>query len=297
MRAYNAEVADDRKLHFYGFDSPTEMMYADSPRRMLEFVLEYLDAVDAESGRRHRERIAGLVGQDAAWENQAAAMDATKSIGLSPAATSLRIAVEDLAAELWIRRPEFASATDAERYAEAAHYVSAARQLLVYHAAMASTSENRLAECLGLRDAMMAENLMYIVERERPRGRVLAFAHNMHLKFGPAAWQWGPNSLVWWPAGAHVRQMLASRYAAIGVSVGESAEIGLMQPEAGTLEALLNGSPNTARLVPTHLGRELPAVAVASIPMRSPSTKTAYFPFTAQSVTDFDWLAVLNAAD
>jgi erythromycin esterase-like protein len=37
-----------------------------------------------------------------------------------------------------------------------------------------------------LRDAIMADNLAYIVERERARGRVLAFAHNSHLQRGKA---------------------------------------------------------------------------------------------------------------
>ena len=43
MRAYNADPAHGKKLQFYGFDSPTEMMWSDSPRRLVEFVLDYLD--------------------------------------------------------------------------------------------------------------------------------------------------------------------------------------------------------------------------------------------------------------
>jgi erythromycin esterase-like protein len=302
MRAYNANAADAEKVHFYGFDSPTEMMYADSPRQMLEFVLDYLAAVDVESTRAHRERISGLIGDDAAWENQAAAMEPTKSFGLSPAATSLRIAVEDLVTELWVRRPEFMTAAGADRYAEAAHYASAARQLLVYHAAMAGTSEKRLVECLGIRDAMMAENLTYIVSRERSRpstgsgqgSRVLAFAHNMHLQCGKAAWLWGPNLHTWWPAGSHLRRMMGSRYAVIGVSTAESEEIGLARAEARSLEGMLSGGPGAASLAPTHLGVGLPADQVATLSTRSASTKMAYFPFSSQGVTDFDWLAVLD---
>jgi hypothetical protein len=36
------------------------------------------------------------------------------------------------------------------------------------------------------------------------------------------------------------------------------------------------------------------AEQMTAIATRSASTKTAYFPFTSQSLTDFDWLAVLN---
>ena len=84
-------------------------------------------------------------------------------------------------------------------------HASLARQLLNYHAALARPSANRIAELLGIRDLMMADNLAYAVTRERGRGKVLAFAHNSHLKRGQAQWQLGPHALAWWPAGAHLQ--------------------------------------------------------------------------------------------
>ena len=39
MRAYNAEPSHEVKLRFYGFDSPTEMIFSDSPSHVLHFVL------------------------------------------------------------------------------------------------------------------------------------------------------------------------------------------------------------------------------------------------------------------
>ena len=113
-------------------------------------------------------------------ENPAAAMDPTQSVGLSDAATALRIETEDLMTELQIRRPELVARSDRDRYLEAVQYASVARQLLNYHAALARTSDKRVAELLGIRDAMMADNLAYVVTRERGRGKVLAFAHNAH---------------------------------------------------------------------------------------------------------------------
>ena len=304
MRAYNADPAHRVKLQFYGSDSPTEMMWTDSPRQLLEFVLDYLSSIDRDSAQVHRDRIEPLLGDDAAWETQAAAMDPSKSIGLSPVATSLRIAVDGLSTELLIRRPELVAASDAERYAEAAHYASAARQLLVYHAAIAGSSNNRLAECLGIRDAMMADNLAYIVSRERarasigsaPAGKVLAFAHNSHLKCGQAQWQLGPQLLAWWPAGSHLQQMLGPRYAVIGMGVGNSEANGLSDPDSGTLENYLSNATGSAYFIPTHLGQGLPTLAIAALPTRSGSTKNhGYFPFTPQSLTDFHWLAVLDS--
>ena len=82
MRGYNADAARDssgkRELRFYGFDSPTEMMNTDSPGRVLNFVLGYLESVDASCGQEFRQRIEPLIGDDAVWETTEAAFDPTK---------------------------------------------------------------------------------------------------------------------------------------------------------------------------------------------------------------------------
>lgn len=54
-------------------------------------------------------------------------------------------------------------------------------QLLNFHAAIARKS--RPADLLGIRDASMADNLAFIVARERGRGKVLAFAHKTSFLF------------------------------------------------------------------------------------------------------------------
>jgi erythromycin esterase-like protein len=297
MRGYNANPARGVTLHFYGFDSPNEMMWSDSPRRLMKFVLDYLDSVGVHNEER-RKRIAGLLGDDAPWETQEAAFDPAKSIGSSPAATALRIEVEELVSELNVRRPEFAAATGEADYREAVQYVAVARQLLNYHAAVARPSNNRTAHLLGIRDAMMADNLAYVVARERVRGRVLAFAHNTHLQRGLASWQWGPNLLEWWPAGAHVSTMLGPRYAVIGTGVGTSEAHGIAPPEPGTLEAHLAAAPGPARFIPTRPVQSLDKATIAALPTRSGATKNpGYFPLAAKSLADFDWLAVLDSTE
>lgn len=294
MRAYNADHAHQPPLRFYGWDSPTEMMFSDSPRQALHLALEALASLDPVAAQTHRERIDALLGPDAAWENPAAMMDPAQSVGGSPAATALRGATEDLIVELHLRRPEW-MALGAELVDEAELYAVTARCLLSYHAEVARASGDRTARLLGLRDAWMADNLARIVTRERGRGRVLAFAHNSHLKRGKALWQWGPDALSWWPAGAHLAAMLGARYAVIGTGVGVSPGNGIGQPEAGTLEALLTSAPGPARWVPTHLGAGLPASAVAALPTRSGSARNlTYFALTPASLTDFNALAVVD---
>ena len=298
MRQYNADPSHRIKLQFYGFDSPTEMTSTDSPAQVLHFVLDYLASIDSVSAKEHRERIDLLLGQDSDWENPAAMMDPTKSIGLSPAATALRIETEDLISELHVRRPELVAKSDESHYLEAVQYATVARQLLNYHATLARKAEpgKRIVEGLGIRDVMMADNLEYIVSRERGRGKVLAFAHNSHLQRGKAQWQLGTNLLTWWPVGSHLNEMFGPRYTVIGSAVGVSDANGIGQPEAGTLEAQLTAVPGPARFIPTHKGQGLPTSAIEALPTRSGSMKNStYFPLTPQSFTDFDWLVVLDS--
>jgi erythromycin esterase-like protein len=167
MRQYNADSAHDNNLHFYGFDSPTEMTTSDSPRQLLTLVLEYLASIDRVRADEWRQRIETLLGRDADWENPEAAFTPAKSIGLSGAAIELRIETEDLISELHLRRPELVAARDAENYLETLHHATQARQLLNYHATVARESPSRIADLLGIRDCMMADNLAYIVSRER----------------------------------------------------------------------------------------------------------------------------------
>jgi len=299
MRCYNANPSHRVKVNFYGFDSPTEMTSSDSPRQVLYFALDYLCSIDSVSGQEHRERIDSLLGQDSDWENPAAMMDPTKSIGLSPAAEALRIEVEDLIMELRLRRPELVAKSDESHYMEAVQYATISKQLLNYHAALARTSakpDERIVEGLGIRDLVMADNLAYIVSRERGRGKVLAFAHNSHLQLGKAQWQLGADLLVWWPAGAQLNETLGPCYSVIGSAVGVSDFNGIGQPEAGTLEARLTAVPGQARFIPTHRGKGLPTSEITSLPTRSGSIRNpTYFALTSQSFTDFDWLAVLDS--
>jgi erythromycin esterase len=293
MRLYNADPSHRVKLRFYGFDIPGLTGGPASPRQVLEFALDYLASVGA-IGQERRERIDALLGQDAQWENTAALMDPSKAVGLSPDATALRIETEDLITELRTCRADLVALSDEERHSEALHYATVARQLLSFHAAIARKAG--AAELLAIRDLLMADNLAYVVARERGRGKVLVFAHNAHLQRGKVTMPIGADVCAWWPAGSHVNETLGPRYAVIASAVGVSDDNGIGQPEAGTLEARLLASPGAARLIPTHRGEGLPAAEIAALPMRSGSRKNpSYQALTPRCFADFDWLAVLNA--
>jgi erythromycin esterase len=300
MRQYNRDPSHTVKLRFYGFDLPTGAIGVAGPRQSLERALACLSAVDGGSGEAHRQRIEPLLGEDGDWENTAAYRDPALSPGGSPQAAALRAATEDLITELRARRLELGNDANEGQHAKALLYAAMTRQLLSFHAALARGAGQ--AELLGIRGALMADNLAFIAERERGRGKALVFAHNAHVRRGMMtglpSWRQARDvgSFSWWPAGAYLDRMLGERYAVIGTALGVSAENGIAPSESGTLEAMLTSPSAPARLIPTHRGAGLAAEAIAALPTRAASeSNRSYAPLSPQSLSHFDWLAVLNS--
>lgn len=272
IREHNAKTDD--QVHFHGFDMPLGKMAFASPRLMIERLYDVVPA--------RRDRLERLIGDDADWENPAVIGDPSKGVGGTPRANDLRIEVEEIVAELRRRGPEL----DALRHAAALHDAQVARQLLAAHAAMARMAG--YAEVLGIRDTIMADNLEFILARERSRGKVLVFAHNGHLKRGRMHWKMGDVTHEWWPAGAHVSRSLGGRYAVIGTGVGVSEENGIAAPEAGSLEARFTDTV----LIPSATA---PAALVAALTPRTGSRRNpTYFPWTVDCLADYDWLAFVT---
>ena len=78
MREYNSDPSHVHKLHFYGFDSPTEMLASDSPKQLIYFVLDFLGTIDPVQGEEHRQRIEPFLGQESDWDNPDALIDPAK---------------------------------------------------------------------------------------------------------------------------------------------------------------------------------------------------------------------------
>jgi erythromycin esterase len=295
MRRYNSDAAATVKLHFYGIDLPLGQGGLASPERVFEIVFQYLEIVDPDAARRLRDRIIPLLGEAADWERPAAFFDPAQSIGLSPAATELRIAGQDLITELRIRRPELVAKSDPLAFAEALHHADLALKLLNAHAALATPGA--YAQMLGIRDLMMADNLGHIVSCESARGKVLVFAASGHLKRTMTQWRLPPGDEVkeWWPAGSHLTETFGPRYALIGMALGVSEENGIGSPEPGTLEARLLEAGGSF-FIPTHRGKRALGAAAATLPVRSGSTlNPTYAPLTAESLEDFDCIVFFDA--
>ena len=247
MREHNRDRPPADRLRFYGFDAPTELTGAASPRGALAALHGYLAAhLPADLLPCSLETIEGLVGDDGRWMDPAAAMDPSRSVGASREAGELRLLADDLDALLRSESPRLVAAAQEEDWWRACLHGRTAAGLLRYHAAMADGSGSRAAQIsrlMGRRDTMMSENLQAIAAREARRGPTLVFAHNSHLQKGRSGWQlpvgWGGGTVSWWSAGAIAGAQMGDRYAFLASALGSAAEQGLGVPGPDTLEGAL----------------------------------------------------------
>ena len=286
MRQYNLGRDAANRLRFYGFDAPTEITGAPSPREALTALHGYLAAhLEADSLPCNLETIEGLVGDDERWSNPEAAMDPSRSVGASREAGELRLLADDLDALLTSESPRLVAAASEEDWWRACLHGRTAAGLLRYHAAMADGSGPRAAQVSRLmvqRDTMMSENLRAIAAQEARRGPTLVFAHNSHLQKDrsslllPAGW--GGGTVSWWSAGAITAARMGDRYAFLASALGYAPDQGLSVPEPGTLEGALYAFAagpcifNSRRLAETLRG-----MGSEVVPRTDASTNHGYF--------------------
>ncbi|MEU5783816.1 DUF6194 family protein [Micromonospora lupini] len=241
MREWNDGRPATERLSFHGFDAPLEIEGAPSPRRHLLRVCDFLD-LDRSA------EIDDLVGDEARWSDTAAIWEPGRSIGRSSDAQRLRVLADDLLTELYLqahRRPD--------GWRAALVHATSAVALLRYHAAAAAplAQEERFARLAGVRDALMAENLLAIRAVEAHRGPTLVFAHNTHLQRHPSTMTVGATEVSWAGAGAIVGALLGERYAVIVGSLGTSPALGISSPAPSTYEGRLQQQVTLPGYVPT----------------------------------------------
>ncbi|KOS53466.1 erythromycin esterase family protein [Rhodococcus rhodochrous] len=250
LRTHNAGCAPQDRVRFHGFDAPVEYSGAPSPRHALVRAGDYLPAALRP---RSVHDLDTLLGEDADWTDQAAMFDPAASIGDSDRARALRIVADDVAGALRRAAPALRPA-DPTGYDRAVAHARTAQGLLRYHAAMAHPGPDRIADLLGVRAEMMAENLLAIVAQEQQRGPVLVFAHNVHLQRAQSRMQAGEDEAHWGSAGAHVGLVLGERYVFVATDAGPHSDPGTLQrvlAEATTRRALFPAPALRAALDPS----------------------------------------------
>jgi erythromycin esterase-like protein len=246
MRAYNDGRAASERLRFAGFDGPLEITGAASPRQALTALHAYLTAwVDAGLLACTAETLDRLLGADGQWTNPAAMMDPSQSAGQTSQAKELRLLADDLVTLLDSQTPYLIAASSREDWRRARLSGRTATGLLRYHFWMADTSPSRMARLLGLRDSMMAANLLALAEH----GPALVHAHNGHLQRDKSTMRLGDLPLEWWSAGAIVSARLGEEYAFLAMALGTIRHQGVDAPPPDTVEGLLYALPQQRCLV------------------------------------------------
>ncbi|MFE5909535.1 erythromycin esterase family protein [Streptomyces wedmorensis] len=288
MRTHNEERPASERLGFAGIDGPLEIAAAESPRRALTALHGYLAAhVDPDLLACTPETLDTLLGTDDRWTEPAAMMDPSRSFGQSAEAGRLRLLADDLVALLDAHEPQLLAATSRDDFDRASLYGRTALGLLRYHHWMADASPARLLRLVGLRDRMMAENLLAVAAR----GPAFVHAHNSHLQRHESSTRMGGTPLRWWSAGALVNARLGTEYAFVATALGTIRHQGVDTPRPDTVEGLLYALPRDRCLV------DAPRLAAAlhdAPPAPRVSPWFGYAPLDPAHLADSDGLVFLK---
>lgn len=236
MRAYNEGRPAGDRLRFAGFDGPLEISGAESPRQALSALYDYLaEQVEEEMLPCAAGTLDRLLGADGPWADPETMMDPARSVGRSAEAGALRLIADDLVALLDAQAPYLLEVTSRAELGQAGLYGRTAVGLLRYHHWLADTSAARVNRLLGVRDQMMAHNLLALAER----GPVLVHAHNSHLQRERSSMRMWQGLMEWWSAGALVAARLGRDYAFLPTALGALRHHGVGEPPAGSVEGAL----------------------------------------------------------
>lgn len=290
MRAYNDGQATSERLRFAGIDGPLEITGAASPRQALTALHGYLAArVDASLLPCAAETLDPLLGADDRWTNPAAMMDPSRSVGQTPEATELRLIADDLVTLLDAQTPHLIAASSRDDWDRACLFGRTATGLLRYHFWMADTSPGRMARLVGLRDSMMAANLLAVAER----GPALVYAHNAHLQRDKSTMRMGDLWLEWWSAGAIASVRMGEEYAFLATALGTIRHHGVDTPPPDTIEGLLYALPEDRSIVDA---RRLAATLGDATPTPRVSAYYGYFPLDPAHLATYDGIVFVKDA-
>ncbi|MEU6250773.1 erythromycin esterase family protein [Glycomyces sp. NPDC047010] len=204
LRAFNEDRGPGDRVAFHGMDAPLEFTAA-SPRAYLEHVRDYLGlALD----------IAALTDDDETWSAMEAVTDPAASPGDTPAARRLRVIADDLHAALYTAAPERIAATSVAEWHRARVNAATAAGLLRYHrqAAQPLPEVERWSRLSGVRDALMAANLLDVRALEADRGPTVVLAHDIHLQTTESRMEMAGMNLTWAGTGAIIAALLGPKY-------------------------------------------------------------------------------------
>ncbi|MFH7598908.1 erythromycin esterase family protein [Streptomyces racemochromogenes] len=288
MRAYNTGRPAADRLRFAGLDGPLEITAAESPRQALTALHDRLAAsVDPALLPCDADTLDRLLGPDGPWTDEGVMWDPALSVGRSAEARELRLLAADLVELLDEHSPQLISGTSREDWDRTRLYGRTATGLLHYHHWTADGSPSRWARLSGVRDRMMADNLLALAER----GPVLVFAHNAHLQREKSSMRMGGARLEWWSAGALVSARIGAEYAFVPTALGTIRHRGVDAPPPDSVEGLLHALGRDRCLVDA---RRLAAALDGTPPAPRASSWFGYAPLDPAHLAASDGLVYVR---
>ncbi|KFG73569.1 erythromycin esterase family protein [Streptomyces mutabilis] len=288
MREYNEGRPTPERVRFAGFDGPLEITHAESPRQALTALHAFLAArVDAALLPCTAKTLDRLLGTDDRWTEPAAMTDPARSAGRSAEARELRLLADDLVSLFDEQAPLVHAAASREDLDRARLHARTATGLLRYHHWMADPAPARMNRLLGLRDRMMADNLLALADR----GPVLVHAQNAHLQRERSSMRMWQGPVEWWSAGALVSARLGEEYAFVATAVGTIRHRGVDTPPPDSVEGLLYALAEDRCLVDAA---GLAAVLVDRRPAHRESPWFGYAPLDPDHLAAIDGVVFLK---
>jgi erythromycin esterase len=186
LRTYNAVQPKENKVRFYGIDLSGQL--SPTAFRSLDDVLRYLDHADSAIGKVARERFGSLI----------SILRTDRYIKLTDAEKNACTGkIQDLVALMHRERTTLTEATSVDDYEWALRQIMVAAQDDAFLRSLPpefDPSVPRWWEIFKpdpswdhnaeMREVAMAENVIWVQERERARGKIFYFAHDEHVETG-----------------------------------------------------------------------------------------------------------------
>ncbi|MFC0776417.1 erythromycin esterase family protein [Terrimonas alba] len=164
MRSYNQSVPDHKKVSFHG----TDFTYNEAGR---EKVLAYLQKYCAQIAPAADSLFRLLSQQEKQWSKE-------KDKNLL---ANARVKLQDLVAYLIDHKDQLTTASSSKEFAQTVKYVQVMSQMFILHLPDSSDSSSTLNM---KRSQMMGENLLYLMEKEKPNAKFVVWEHNVHIADG-----------------------------------------------------------------------------------------------------------------
>lgn len=198
LRAYNADANHPRKVNFYGFDisgSPGNPDPNRGPESALIEALKYLVQVDPTAANQFRTKLTSYFSRLRIDFSRPAEQRSYAGLGRAER-DRLTSAIEDLITLFERHELEYSNASSKQEYQWAYRAALGARQvdewLRQIPAGLQTFSEviPFFGVADNVRDRAQADNLDWIMRTEGAQGKVLIFAHSIHLSMDPVTTHW-----------------------------------------------------------------------------------------------------------